>query len=357
LGTINNLHCCFVTGPDSFWRNVKIRAKYTLMRLQGLVYPDIFCIPWWLGAGCDFVGTGGKIELDKHDFVFAELNAGIDQLEYLKDLIKRAPHKMVILPGPPEIFESYAGKRARGLAIWVLRKAGQVWAYSTEIANFADDYAQAPVAQVIPWPFNYSETKRLGQNSNRGDTDEIRILIGVPLRFVGIAENAPHFIEECLSQVLATLPPYGRNRFKFFGMVYTKEDEIAWRETGFGRQLGVVLEPKKSYVKFLRFVGSCAAVISLPRFRILGRITFIAAALDKPGIFTGNVQLNRQLYLRSLISNPTDERLRDLLRELFLGLLELGPLKGFLPDSKKVQEVGDYVGNGAKVREILCSKL
>jgi hypothetical protein len=326
------------------------------MRLQKVVYPDVFCIPWWLGARCDFVGTGTNIDLAHYDFVFAELNAGTGQLEYLQNLIKQAPHKMVILPGPPEIFEANASNRARALAIWILRQAGHVWAYSIETANFANDYAQANVAQLIPWPFNYPATRRLGQNRKRAQGKELRILIGVPLRFVGIAENSPHFLEDCVSQALAEVPSSEKARLKFFGMVYTKEDEIAWQKTGFGRQLGATLEPNKSYAKFLQFAGNCAAVINLPRFSVLGRITFITAALEKPGIFTRNSELNRRLYPRSLVSNPADPRLPELLRELFLGLLGMASLDEFLPDTQAAEEIGDFPGNGVKARKILCSR-
>ena len=140
-------------------------------------------------------------------------------------------------------------------------------------------------------------------------------------------------------------------------MVYTQEDETAWRQTGFGSRIGAMLEPRKDYVQFLRFLGNCDAVLTLPRFGVLGRITFIAAALGKPGIFTENVELSRRLYPHSLVESAIDEQLRDRVRDLLFGLLDLGPLEPFLPDIPAAQEVGDFAGNAAKVRELLAAKV
>lgn len=353
----NNTKYGFVTGWDNAWRNLKIRAKYNVMRLQRIVYPDVYCIPFWLGGGCHFLANGANIDLDKYEFIFAELNAGVNQLRYLAQLVDAAPHKMIIITTPREIFGANATRVAQGLATWILRKAGQVWAYSEAAANFADECAQAPVAQVIPWPFDYGVTRRRGLPKRNRRTETIRILVGVPLRFVGIAANGPHFLEQCLAEALAALPPSARNRFRFYGMVYTKEDEAAWRQNGFGRRIGAVLEPRKNYVQFLRFLGKCDAVLTLPRFGVLGRITFIAAALGKPGIFTENVELSRRLYPHSLVESSTDEQLREKVRDLLYGLLNLGPLAPFLPDVPAAQEVGDFTGNAAKVRELLAAKM
>lgn len=347
----------FVTGWDNAWRNLKIRAKYRLMKLQRIVYPDVYCLPFWLGGKCHFIANGANIDPDKYDFIFAELNAGVNQLRYLAKLVDAAPHKMVIITPLREVFGAYATKIAQGLATWILRRAGHVWAYSEAAANFADECAQAPVAKVIPWPFDYAETRRRGRPKRNRHPETIRILLGVPLRFVGIAANAPPFLEQCFAEALAALPPEARNRFQFYGMVYTQEDETAWRQTGFGSRIGAMLEPRKNYVQFLRFLGNCDAVLTLPRFSVLGRITFIAAAQDKPGIFTENVELSRRLYPHSLVESATDEQLRDRVRDLLLGLLDLGPLEPFLPDIPAAQEVGDFAGNAAKIRELLGAKI
>jgi hypothetical protein len=344
-----------VTGHESYWRTLKIGAKYRLMKLQRLVYPDVFCIPWWLGAKCDFLRTGASLELDKYDFVFAELNSGVGQLEYLKDLIQSASSKMIILPGPSEIFESYADAESRSLASFILRESGQVWAFSQEVAHFADKYARKEVAKVIPWPFDYDATRQLAQDSRASPDDKIKILVGVPLRFTGIAANEPRFLEDCLAEALSVIPEPDRQRFKFYGMVYTKDDERAWRQTQFGRRIGIVLELKKTYTKFLKFVSGCDAVVTLPKFGVLGRIAFIAAALDKPGIFTKNSELHRRLYSGSLVTNSTDAGLENLIGELLSGLAGSQPLDRFFPDVTAAKDAGDFLGNADKLRALLHS--
>jgi hypothetical protein len=259
---------------------------------------------------------------------------------------------MVVITGPPEVFQAYANEEAHRLARQLLRSAGQVWAYSPETAVFADQLAEAAVARVMPWSFYYAVTRRLG-GKGAGKPPKIRVLLGVPLRFQGIAKNDPHFLEDCVAEALALISPADRQRFQFFGMVYTREDERAWRRSDFGRQLGTVLVPKRFYPRFLRFLGSCDAVLTLPRFSVLGRIAFLAAALGKPGIFTSNVELHRRLYPGSLVTHSTDENLRGLVQELFFSLVHQDSRTRFQPDLNAAQEIGDFTGNATRLRQML----
>jgi hypothetical protein len=342
-----------VTGRDSWWHNLKIRAKYAVMRLRGILYPDVYCIPFWINARCHFLANGARIAANHYDFIFSELNAGEGQLQYLADIIKSYSGKTVVLPGPPEIFLSYSNEPARRLARQVLREAGHVWAYSEKIADFADSLAGAKVSRLIPWPFDYATTFRVGQKRVADSHGIFRVLIGAPLRFGGIAENAPRFLEECLIHALEEIPHSDRRRFRFHAFVFTDEDRSLWYKTQFGKQIGAVLEHRRSYTKFLRFVGTCDAVIQLSRFGVLGRMTFIAAALGKPGIFTDNVELNQRLYPNSLLRGPSDERLQGLVRDLVLGLLGLRPVDRFVPDTHATEEAGNFKGNAEKVRAYL----
>lgn len=352
-GGFRKLHCGFVTGWSGPWRNLKIRAKYALMRLQKMVYPDVFCIPDWLGGSGDFLGDGTGIDPERYDFILAELNAGLGQLQYVKELVDLAPQKVIVLPGPPEVFEALADPGAPELAGEILREAGQVWAYAAEVAQFADALAGRQVARITPWPFDYAETRRLGQMGHAAADGAVRVLIGAPLRFGGIAENAPHFLEECLAASLEKMAPTERPRFQFLGMVYTKEDERAWHDTGFGRQIGATLVPRKSYVRFLRFIADCDAVITLTRFGVLGRVTFLAAALERPGIFTDRSELNRRLYPHSLVRSPTDEGLRELVAELLRTLVHGKPPGPFRPQAGAAQAIGDFSGNARAARAML----
>jgi hypothetical protein len=345
----------FITMGDTPWRHHLVRAKYTLMRWQGLVYPDAYFIPVWLGAGnVDFLALGHKVDAGRYDYIFTELHAGEGQLQYPLDLMFSDPGKMVVITGPPEVFQAYANAEARRLARRLLRGAGQVWAYSPETAAFADELAEAAVARVIPWSFDYAVTRRLGE---KGATirPKIRVLLGVPLRFQGIAQNDPHFLENCVADALALMPPADRQRFRFFGMVYTREDEQAWRRSNFGKQFGAVLAPKRLYSRFLRFLGSCDAVFTLPRFGVLGRIAFLAAALGKPGIFTSNVELHRRLYPGGLVAHATDANLRWLVKDLLLGLAGQDSVARFLPDHEAARKIGDFAANAAWIRETWLS--
>ena len=338
---------------DTPWRHHLVRAKYTLMRWQGLVYPDAYFIPVWLGARkVDFLALGQKVDVRRYDYIFTELHAGVGQLQYPLDLMAIDPGKMVIIIGPREVFQAYANEEAHRLALRLLRGAGQVWAYSPETAAFANKLAEAAVARLIPWSFDYAATRRLGEKG-AGEPPKIRVLLGVPLRFQGIAKNDPQFLEDCVAEALALMSPADRQRFQFFGMVYTREDEQAWRRSGFGKQFGAILAPKKFYPKFLRFLGSCDAVLTLPRFSVLGRIAFLTAALGKPGIFTSNVELHRRLYPGSLVTHATDENLRWLVQELLFSLLHRGSLSHFQPDQKAAQEIGDFADNAARLRQML----
>ncbi|MFZ2089303.1 MAG: hypothetical protein WAU47_12065 [Desulfobaccales bacterium] len=345
----------FITMGDTPWRHLLVRAKYALMCWQGLVYPDAFFVPVGLGARkVDFLALGQKIDVHRYDYIFSELHAGVGQIQYPLDLMGVAPKKMVVITGPPEVFQAYANEKAQRLARQLLRGAGQVWAYSPETAAFADELAGKKVALIIPWPFNYEVSRHLGRQG-AGTHGKIRVLLGVPLRFQGIAANEPHFLETCVVEALALMSPSERERYKFFGMVYTRADARAWRQSGFGQNIGAVLAPKRLYPGFLRFLGSCDAVITLPRFSVLGRIAFLAAALEKPGIFSSNVELHRRLYPQSLVKSSIDEHLRDLVKKLLLGLAGRGPLEIFRPDHTAAREIGDFAANASRLREILLS--
>lgn len=350
-----SLRSAFITMGDTPWRHLLVRAKYALMRWQGLVYPDAAFVPVGLGARqVDFLALGQKIDVRRYDHIFTELHAGVDQLRYPLELAALAPGKLVVITGPPEVFRAYANEEARRLARELLLRAGRVWAYSPETADFAHELAGSEVARAIPWSFDYEVTRKLGLTRRTpAQNGPIRVLLGVPLRFTGIAANEPHLLEGWVAEALAGMSGEERRRFQFFGMVYTREDRLAWHNSGFGSRLGAVLVPKKFYPGFLRFLGSCDAVLTLPRFGVLGRIAFLAAALGKPGIFTGNVELHRRLYPQSLVRDSADLKLRGLVRELLSGLMGQGSLEHFRPDDAAARDIGDFAANSMKLQELL----
>lgn len=347
----------FITMGDTPWRHLLVRAKHTLMRWQGLVYPDAAFLPVWLGAGkVDFLALGQKIDPKKYTYIFTELHAGVSQLRYPLNVAAEDPGKLVVITGPPEVFRAYANEEATRLARQLLQTAGQVWAYSPATANFADELAGEEVARVIPWSFDYATTRRLGlDRPSNAAAGKIRVLLGVPLRFTGIAANDPHLLEDWAAEALAGMRPATRRRFQFFGMVYSREDRLAWKQSGFGRRIGAVPVAKKLYPPFLRFLGSCDAVLTLPRFSVLGRIAFLAAALGKPGIFTSNVELHQRLYPHSLVEGAADPQLRHRVRELLQGLAGEGSLEAFRPQDAAAREIGDAAANAARLLHILLA--
>jgi hypothetical protein len=223
------------------------------------------------------------------------------------------------------------------------------------VASFADSLAEADVAKTIPWPFDYAGTLRLGRQRKAGAEGHIDVLIGAPLRFEGIAENGPHYLEECIAHALGGMNPSARAQFRFHAFVYTRRDKALWLRTRFGERIGVAPEPKRSYARFLRFVGYCDAVVQLSRFGILGRLTFVAAALGKPGIFSTNVELNRRLYPQGQVNGPYDKALREDVGELLAGLARRRVDARFLPDDGAARSVGDYGENAARVRRLLLA--
>jgi len=343
--------CGFVTGSGV--QNLKIRAKYLLMRLRCDFYPDVYCIPVWLGAKCFFIPEGTRIAKTRFNFLFSELHAGVEQLKYLADLVYQHREKVIVIPGPPEVFQSYAGQEARRIASYVLRNAGHVWAYSDGVAKFANEIAHAQVSRVIPWPFDYLRTIHLARRRSFGSDQNIHVLIGVPLRFQGIAENSPHFLEDCIDRTLDQMSESVRRRFRFHAFLYTEEDKKLWQRSKFGSRIGVTLQSKMSYANFLRFVGSCQAVIQVSKFSILGRLTFIAAALGKPGVFSANSELNRRLYPDALVDNPMDQLLKEKTNELLHGLAENTSLLPFLPDVEATKAAGAFKRNASLLNDVL----
>src|SRR6185436_7082470 len=81
---------------------------------------------------------------------------------------------------------------------------------------------------------------------------------------------------------------------------------------------------------------------------VLGRITFLAAALDKPGLFTANSEINTRLYPGSVVPLLAPAPLRDALTALLRGLVEGNVPARFMPDSTATRAAGDFSANAAR---------
>ena len=107
----------------------------------------------------------------------------------------------------------------------------------------------------------------------------------------------------------------------------------------------MTLEPRRRFPSFLRFLASCDGVVNLTASHVLGRITFLAAALDKPGVFTSNAELNTRLYPGSTVPLLAPAALRDALTGLLAGLVRRELPARFMPDSAATRTTGDFSAN------------
>ena len=69
------LRIAFVSGHSRLWRKQRLAAKYFKMRLEGLIYPDVYCLALMLSDKFDFLLEDEKIPRGKYDLVLAELQS------------------------------------------------------------------------------------------------------------------------------------------------------------------------------------------------------------------------------------------------------------------------------------------
>jgi hypothetical protein len=84
---------------------------------------------------------------------------------------------------------------------------------------------------------------------------------------------------------------------------------------------------------------------------VLGRITFLAAAVGRPGIFSDNSELNARLYPASIVAMFDTVGLRELLGIMLHGLGGMAESR-LMPSAEVAAEVGDFAANRARLREI-----
>ena len=186
-----------------------------------------------------------------------------------------------------------------------------MWAYSPELKTFCDGLIGRERAMIIPWPYDLAATQKLGRDSVR-DSGQHRILVQVPMSFHDIVQNHPFVLKGVLLDVWQELPGALREKLTFHTFIYNSTDLERYKSSEFGKGLPFVLEGKRGYRSFVRFLGECDGVINLTAGSILGRITFLAAALGRPGIFSDNSQLNARLYPGSRVAMFDTVRLREL---------------------------------------------
>jgi hypothetical protein len=182
------------------------------------------------------------------------------------------------------------------------------------------------------------------------------LFVQLPLRFQDVTQNHPFVLKSVLLDVWDTLPAGVRDRFCFHTSVYTEQDRQQYYSSGFADGLPFVLEPRRSYRSFLRFLGQCQGVVNLTAGSILGRVTFISAALGRAGIFSKNSEFNRRLYPDACVDLFDTVRLRELLDRMLSGLAQGVADNGLLPSCAAVTEIGDFRRNKTQLREI-CERM
>lgn len=351
---MTRLRVGFVTGIESVWRHRAVAANQHWQRLLRTGAPDVYSLPRFLDASCTFIRNGQAFSGTDFDLVFSELNGSEAQLAYLDALIAAQPPAVAVIPGPPEILASRLTDRTRPLVQRIVRKARFVLAYAPEVATFYDDLAGTRRAVVIPWPFDHAAVRRLATPRAAGRT--IRIVLGAPLRFHGETQNHPFVLKSALLDVLGALPPDRRARLSFHTFVYADEDRNTFHRSGYAHGLNLALEPTRRFRAFVRFVSGCDAVVNLTSSAVLGRITFIAAALGRPGLFSPSAALNRALYPHAVVTSQQPAPLRAALDELVRGLLEGRATDRFHPDDATARSTGDFDSHARQFAAIIAGR-
>jgi len=151
------------------------------------------------------------------------------------------------------------------------------------------------------------------------------------------------------------LPAALRQRLTFHTFIYNSDDRARYQASGFADGLPFVLQRKLGYRAFVRFLAGCEGVVNLTAGSILGRVTFLSAALGRPGIFSDNSQLNARLYPGSQVAMFDTVRQRDLLRAM-LSALDTGVAdQRLLPSPSAAADIGNFAANQTRLREILTS--
>jgi hypothetical protein len=355
------LRVAFVSHQRQWWRKQRLAAKYLKMRLEGVIYPDVYCLALMLSDGFDFLLEDEKVPAGKYDLILAELGASEPQLRYVESLVEAGDPPVAVIPGPPAILSRDLTDAKLRRVQQILRRARYVWAYAPELKTFCDGLIGQERATVIPWPYDIAATLELGRNSAPA-AGEHKILVQVPISFHDIVQNHPFVLKGVLLDIWRELPSALRERITFHTFIYNPTDREKYESSEFADGLPFVQEAKRGYRSFVRFVGQCDGVINLTAGSILGRVTFLAAALEKPGIFSDNSQLNTRLYPGSCVAMFDTVRLRELIGAMLHGLSDTNIHRRsheerLMPSAAATAEIGDFPANKVRLREMLAAQL
>ena len=346
----------FVTGIESYWRHHLVAIKQGVHHFSGGLTPDVYALPRFLGEQTAFIRCGQAIDREAFDLIFSELNAGDEQLAYLDLLVAAQPPSIAVIPGPPEILmRRLTHDRLRAVRR-ILRDARHVLAYAPELAQFYDGLIGETRARVVPWPFDYTAVRELvGTPARNEPSGPIHVVLNVPLRFTGVTQNHPFLMKAALLDALASLAPADRERLRFHTFVYDDDDREVFQQSRFADDLPIVLEARRPYGPFVRFLDTCDAIVNVTASSVLGRITFLAAALGKPGLFSANAHLNTELYPSATVPLLRPAALREALTALLRGLVAGDVPAVFMPDDAAARRIGDFAANAVTFRRLLSA--
>ena len=353
----NQLRIACVSGHRRRWRKQLLAAKYVKMRLEGVIYPDVYCLALMLSDRFDFLLEGEKVARGKYDLILAELQSSDTQLQYLESLVESGDPPVAVIAGPPAILSRDLTDSKLRRVKRILQSARHVWAYAPELKTFCDGLIGCERATVIPWPYDFAATRKLAAQVNVQKKDANlghRILVQVPMSFHDIVQNHPFVLKAILLDLWQELPGALRETLTFHTFIYNAEDRARYQSTGFAAGLPFMLQRKLGYRAFVRFIAGCDGVVNLTAGSILGRVTFLSAALGRPGIFSNNSQLNARLYPGSQVAMFDTVRLRELLRAMLVGLAEGATDERLLPSLEAATDIGDFAANQERLRQMLA---
>jgi hypothetical protein len=348
------MRIAFVSGQSQWWRKQRLATKYLKMRLEGLIYPDVYCLPLMLSERFDFLLEGEKVPPGKYDIILAELPGSESQLLYLESLVVAGDPPVAVIPGPPAILSRGLTHAKLQMVKRILGGARHVWAYAPELKTFCDGLIGQERSVVIPWPYDLAGTQKLAGNAKH-KPERHKILMQAPMSFHDIVQNHPFVLKSVLLDVWQELPGAAREKMSFHTFTYNSTDAEKYKSSEFANGLPFVREGKQGYRAFLRFLGGCDGVINLTSGSILGRITFLAAALGRPGIFSDNSRLNVRLYPGSTVAMFDTVRLRELIGAMLRGMADGRADERLLPSAAAAVEIGDFRANQDRLREIVAA--
>lgn len=346
----------FSISDSSYLKTAVINGKISFYSRAGLIPPDVYFLPMYVDSTYSIIPMGKKVEDGEYNYIFIELNATEEQLSYTLELTRFEKTKVLIILGPPELISARLNHNKLLLLKKIFSSSHFHLAYSKQIKEFYDGLAGKEIGTVIPWCFDKRTIDKVTKDRVKKRNGFIDILLETPMRFSEMTQNYPYLLKWLITDTLKMLPSGQEERFRFHTFVYMQRDKELFYESGYNKDFNIGIKRKMGFSSFVRFVNSCDAVINMTRANILGRTTFISAALEKPGIFSSNSELNRELFPYSTLDLLDVKNLRLLLEELLEALINGKVNNKFYPDMEMLNKKGNYEANRREFHTLLSKK-